>query len=289
MKLLQKSSSLCVCLTSCLIGPSYAHAEEWKASVFAAGRWNPMGLSVEGDVGPKFNLYPSESILLNQNFLRPFFFLGVSPARLHAGVGLEIQPVSIFGVKAFAGQALTFGTYGHLQTFNSSKPDWSDETRKNKSETPLSKNSLQKVGNWYVVQPYVQARLSDFGFKLSYGLQRYEFNLAAGQPYFFDPNDDMLLENKKWSQIASGAIVCETFQQDLHFKFGVSARRLQATYSEGPSRWTLKWGPFFAHNWATDQTAFLAFQWAPHHDIRKNSGPSGAPAIVIGHNTDWSF
>ena len=153
---------LCLC---CVTNPLFSFqsskanaSDDWKGSLFVAGRWNPMGLSLESNFGPKFELYPSESELLKLNFIKPYFFFGVSPARLHSGVGVEFQPLSIFGVKAFAGQAATFGTYGHLQIFSNSHPSWDDKTRKEKADTPEQQNSLRKIADWYVAQAYLQAK-----------------------------------------------------------------------------------------------------------------------------------
>jgi hypothetical protein len=297
MKRIRTLLSACtqwICLAAGIIlslGFLSAKAEDWEGSVFVAGRWNPLGLSLEADLGPKWQIYSAESEVLRLNFLRPFFFLGISPTRFHTGVGFDLQPLSIFGLKTHVGQVGYFGTYGNLQSFESSNVDWGDSTRKEDSTTQNSslKNSQKLIGDWYVMQAYMQAKMSDFGLKLGYGLQLYSFDLPQKHVAFYDPNDDVLLENKKWSSFVTLAVACDTLKESTGIKLGVSARSHQVPFSDGRHIWTLKWGPFAAYDWAISQTAFFALQWSPHHEIRKHSGPKGVPAVVLGHNTDFSF
>ena len=209
----------------------------------------------------------------------------------------------MFGVKAQFGQVGYFGTYGHLQTLSSPKGDWRDGTRKkddndndnenaNSSSAPNSVKSeitQKKTGDMALVQAYLQAKLGSIGGKFSYGFQRYDFRLGKSKKFFYDPSDDLLLEDKSWNTFASLSLVTDFLKQDYGSQFGVSASQQNVSLPEGETYWALKWGPFWTQDWMENQTLFLALQWAPHHPIRKLDSVKGIPALIVGHNSDFQL
>jgi hypothetical protein len=91
-------------------------------------RVNPLGLETRARFGLQKRLYTSEKQISANNFGFLGTFAKLNPASAHLGAGGELQPLSMFNLRAFAEVQRYFGSVGFLQSFPSANASYSDAT-----------------------------------------------------------------------------------------------------------------------------------------------------------------
>ncbi len=159
-------------------------------------RLNPLGIETRARVGLQKRLYPSDKPITQNNFL----FLGVypklNPASAQVAIGGEIQPLSIFNLRANIEVGKYFGTFGFLQSFSTPHANYSDSRLKDLEETPgfepQSASFLHAA-----IHPMVQLKIGKaIAVRSLFQINYWNFALRDGDTVAYEATYDTLLPDK---------------------------------------------------------------------------------------------
>lgn len=241
-------------------------------------RLNPLGLETRVRIGLQKRLYYSEEALEKNNFVFLGAFPRLNPASVHAGLGAEIQPLSILNVRAFANVQQYFGTFGFLQTFASPTANYSDSTLKDLRDDPLRP---PQTGRLYQlsVQPLIQLKLGPIAVRALFQFDRWAIaGVRAGSTTAYEPTVDTLLPDRGWT-VSTDADVLYTGRKGL--AIGVRHSYVRPFYKQR----------HFAATGEDNQAAFEAYTDANTHQRMglfaaytfKDLGPSrfNKPTVIL--------
>src|SRR5687768_8925736 len=89
-------------------------------------RLNPLGLETRARFGVQKRLYYSEKAITQNNFRFFGVYPKLNPVSGHLAIGGEIQPASVFNLKAAVEIQRYFGVLGYLQSFRTPSANFSD-------------------------------------------------------------------------------------------------------------------------------------------------------------------
>jgi len=162
-------------------------------------RLNPLGFETRARIGLQKRLYYSEKAVAKNNFAFVGAFPRLNPASVHAGLGAEIQPLSILNVRAFAQVQQYFGTFGFLQTFASPMANYADSELKNLRDDPARP---PQTGRLYQlsVQPLLQLKVGPVAVRALFQFDRWSIaGVRAGSTTAYEPTVDTLLPDRGWT------------------------------------------------------------------------------------------
>ena len=178
-----------------LTGLAQATTGLYQDTLFAA-RANPSGVVVHSSFELRHQLYSSTSKVLEQNFLAPALRIGISPANASLGAAFIVQPLSILSLWAELRGNQYFGTFRRLQSFGEITANFSDEVQSRRAEANRHYSTL---GLQAFVGGVLQLKLGRFAWRSSFRGLWQDFELADGQPYFYESELDVLVRNRGWT------------------------------------------------------------------------------------------
>jgi hypothetical protein len=125
-------------------------------------------------------------------------FPKLNPASAHIAAGIEIQPISMFNLRAVAEVQQYFGTFGFLQSFANPDENYSDATLDDLSEDPTREpqsSRLVRLG----IQPLLQAKVGPIAIRAQLMLDRWSMNVRDGDTAAYEPTYDTLLPDGGWT------------------------------------------------------------------------------------------
>jgi hypothetical protein len=161
-------------------------------------RLNPLGLETRGRLGLQKRLYYSEKAISRNNFAFAGLYPKLNPASAQLGVGGEVQPLSMFNLRALAEVQQYFGTVGYLQSFPSADASWSDQRRKDLVDDPVL--APQSAGMFHAsIQPMLMAKVGPIAFRALLLLDYWSFDVRAGDVAAYEGTFDTLLPDRGWT------------------------------------------------------------------------------------------
>jgi hypothetical protein len=158
-------------------------------------RVNPIGLETRARVGMQKRLYPSAKKISQNNFMFLGAYPRLNPATAMMSLGGEIQPVSIFNLKAFAEVQQYFGTFGLLQSFSTPRANYSDQTLKDLRDSPTL--APQSTGAFHAgIHPMLQMKFGKVAVRSLFQLDYWDFSLRDGDTVAYEPTLDTLIPDK---------------------------------------------------------------------------------------------
>lgn len=158
-------------------------------------RLNPLGLETRARFGLQKRLYASESDVARTNFLFVGMFPKLNPVSVHAAIGAEIQPLSIFNLRVFAEASQWFGILGFMQSFTTATANYSDTTLKEMREDPGAQKATHlRFGIW----PQVQLRLGPLAVRSLFQLDYWDISVRDGDVVAYEPTVDTLVPDRGW-------------------------------------------------------------------------------------------
>jgi hypothetical protein len=158
-------------------------------------RLNPIGLETRARIGMQKRLYKSDSKVGRNNFGFMGAYPRLNPAAAMIGLGGELQPASIFNLKAYFEVQKYFGTFGFLQGFASPDQNFSDQTLKDlrdvPGEEPLSATVLHGV-----IAPQLMLKFGDVAVRALFQLEYWDMGLEDGDTVAYEATVDTLLPDK---------------------------------------------------------------------------------------------
>lgn len=157
-------------------------------------RANPLGLETRARFGLQKRLYPSQSKLGANNFSFFGLYAKLSPAAAYVAAGGELQPASMFNLRASVGVQRYFGTLGHLQSFPSPNANYSDQTLDDGEDSAQSTQLLQAS-----IYPLLQARVGPVAFRALIQLDYWSLALRDGDTAAYEATLDTLIPDGGWT------------------------------------------------------------------------------------------
>ena len=157
-------------------------------------RLNPVGIETRGRFGMQKRLYPSKKKIGENNFMFFGLYPKLNPASAHLAVGGEIQPVSMFNLRANAEVQQYFGTFGFLQSFPSPRTNYSDAKLDD-----LASSSLSTPAFHVSIQPLLQARFGPVAVRALFQLDYWDMKIRSTDTTAYEATFDTLLPDKGWT------------------------------------------------------------------------------------------
>jgi hypothetical protein len=161
-------------------------------------RLNPIGLETRGRFGLQKRLYYSESKIAKTNFMFVGAYPKLNPASASLGLGGELQPASMFNLRAFGEIQQFFGTFGHLQSFASADANYSDHRIDELKDDPLLKPQATHMIH-ASIQPMLMAKVGPIALRALFQFDYWNFDARAGDTSAYEPTFDTLLPDNGWT------------------------------------------------------------------------------------------
>jgi hypothetical protein len=161
-------------------------------------RLNPIGLETRARIGMQRRLYESDAKLYQNNFAFVGAFPRLSPANVQMSFGGEIQPLSIFNLRAFVDYQQYFGTFGFVQSFTTPDSNYSDQTLRDLRDVPGREPqaaSALHVG----IAPLLQFKAGPVALRTLWQFEYWDFGLREGDTVAYEPTVDTLLPDRGWT------------------------------------------------------------------------------------------
>jgi hypothetical protein len=235
-------------------------------------RVNPIGLETRARFGFQKRLYYSEKAVTKTNFAFAGLFPKLNPASAALGVGGELQPASVFNLRAFGEIQQFFGTFGYLQSYTSADANYSDDRASQLRDDPVLKPQATKLLH-LSIQPLLQAKVGPVAIRALFQLDYWSLDVRDGDVVAYEPTFDTLLPDDGWT-LQTDTDVLYTGKKGL-------ALGLRHTFVK----------PFYKARHFADQAAFDAYDGANSHQrlglfgayTLRDDGPSrfNKPTFVL--------
>jgi len=160
-------------------------------------RGNPIGLETRARFGLQKRLYLSERPLAANNFGFAGTFVKLNPAGVQLAAGGELQPLSMFNLRAFLEVQRYFGSFGLLQSFPSANASYSDATLDALADTSRAATALHAS-----IQPMLQARVGPVAVRALFQLDYWDLTLRRGDAVAYEATLDTLLPDRGFTLAA---------------------------------------------------------------------------------------
>jgi hypothetical protein len=157
-------------------------------------RLNPLGLETRARFGLQKRLYRSEKKISENNFGFLGTFARLNPASAHLGAGGELQPLSMFNLRAVAEVQRYFGTLGFLQSFPSANATYSDARLDDLADSARGASVFHAA-----IQPTLQLRAGPVAIRAVLQLDYWDLALRSGDVAAYEPTFDTLLPDRSWT------------------------------------------------------------------------------------------
>lgn len=158
-------------------------------------RLNPIGLETRARAGFQKRLYASDRKVAQQNFLFVGAYPKLNPASAQVGFGGELQPLSIFNVRANLELGTYFGTFGFLQSFTTPTANYSDHRLDQLEQMPGFTPQAAKFVH-AALHPLVQLKVGPIAVRSLFQLDYWDFQLRDGDTVAYEATYDTLLPDK---------------------------------------------------------------------------------------------
>lgn len=159
-------------------------------------RLNPIGLETRTRFGLQKKLYASTNKVTENNFFFVGMFPKLNPASAQFSIGGEIQPASIFNVRAFYELQQYFGTFGFLQSFTSANSNFSDTQLKELADQPATEPEAKLVKH-FSVQPTLLLKFGKVVLRSLLMIDYWDFKTRG--TLIYEPTFDTLLPRQGWT------------------------------------------------------------------------------------------
>jgi hypothetical protein len=193
-----------ITLTVLLLAPAAAAADpaaaelpsqpaSWRLTLsdLTVIRGNPLGLETRVRFGLQKRLYASRAPIAENNFGFLGAFVKLNPVSVLLGAGGELQPLSMFHVRAFAEVQRYAGVLGYLQSFPSANARYSDAAQDEIAGTARAASALHAS-----LQPTLQARVGPIAIRGQLQLDYWDLALRDGDAVAYEGTFDTLLPDR---------------------------------------------------------------------------------------------
>jgi hypothetical protein len=157
-------------------------------------RLNPLGLETRARLGIQKRLYYSEKAITQNNFRFVGVYPKLNPVSAHLALGGEIQPASIFNLRASIEVQKYFGVLGYLQSFRTPTANYSDHHMKDLRGT--EQTSLIYHAS---LQPLLQLKVGPVAIRSLFQFDYWRLNIRDNNTVAYEATFDTLLPDDGWT------------------------------------------------------------------------------------------
>ncbi len=275
-------------------GDDPTHELRYRNATFA--RYNALGLTNQSWAGYRYNLYgDSTSILFKDCYIDLGLAPEFTPAIARIGPKIFIKPLALLEMTAVYEWVQFFGTFDHIQFFESATENFSEDRIKE-----LGNQGLTRVSNFgqLTLTGRLQGKVGPIAFRSRLTALRIDHvDLKPGQRTFYDPTWDNIAAPKSWTLATDTDLLYlrgpltvglrhtwqDALYQSRHIAPGESLDDINSKQQ--------RIGPLIAYKISDNPnsafesaTLFALVQWWVDHPYRTGQESSQAiPQIAIGY------
>ena len=247
-------------------------------------RVNPLGLIDSFDMGWRYRLMDSDSVLFSDTYTLLGVTAKASPAFARGGVRAEVSPIAVWKAWGSIERVGYFGTFDQVTGFPDADAVYDDDTLEREARgVPM--------GGWVASAGTVlQAAVGPVAIRSTFQGTRYDIDLAEGDRFFYDQFWDRLAPNEQW-MLLNDLDLMGVFE---HARIGARWTWSDALIAEEDAVAALahhRVGPLFAWQFREEPagarfnrpTLFALAQWWLQHPYRDGTVSSQSmPLIALG-------
>lgn len=269
--------------------PRERHRLVWDN--LTAGRLNPLGAVNRFNVGYRLQLFDAPGVLFEKSFAALKLTTELAPTFGKIGGRLEVQPLAILNLAVQQEFVGSFGTFGHIQSFDSLAVDFSDTARSDDERY----ETYTGLGDATTLSALFQVMAFSVALRSGLKAHRMRTELRDGDTLFYNPSLDILHPNGGWA-ISNNLdlIVVSDFGLKLGARYtvthgfysdevsgGVDRSELTPTHRVGPAiLYTFFEDPPGA-GWNAPTVGVLAQWWAKHPYRTGQDTGAGIPYLLV--------
>lgn len=247
-------------------------------------RLNPLGLIEAVDLGWRYRLIESDSVLFEDTYTLVGVTARASPAFARGGVRAEIAPIAVWKAWGTFERVGYFGSFDQITGFADADSVYDDDTLE-----ALGRG--QPTGGWVATAGTVlQAKVGPIALRSTFQGTRYDLDLPDGERFFYDQFWDRLAPDERW-MLLNDLDLMAVFD---HARVGARWTWSDALIDEGDAVAGLdhhRVGPLFAWQLKDEPagtrfnrpTVFVLAQWWMQHPYRDGTLSSQAmPLVAFG-------
>ena len=253
-----------------------------------AARFNPLGLIYDGRFAYRQRLYFSEAAALRDNFIAVGIAPGASPVFARAGVLVEVQPATVFGLWAVYEAVQYFGTVNLLASYPTAAANFSDTAIRNRIPPPAAAGGMMLT-----LGANLNLKFGPIVLRSQARLVAPDLKLRPGDTVLYDQVYDLLLPNGGFTFINDLDLMVQTkfgLLAGVRYNAGVPLYGPEHGATEDNSSHRL--GPFLAYRFfdhdgrkLNQPTLALIINWYAKHRYRTGADTSAAlPYVTLAFN-----
>lgn len=251
-------------------------------------RVNPLGLQNAFELGYRYRLFDSDSILLKDSFVGVAFQPTLTPAFARVGVAAQVQPLAVLFVEAKWQWIGWFGSFNHLQSFASPSADYSDTAIDDRGGKDLNYSTT----GWELqLTAELRAKVGPVVIRDRITAMHTSMALKGGDRYYYEPLYDLLPADGGWMLTNDADVLVFLLEERL--VVGARYSLGHTFYDDGVDNRnspTHRVGPLVAYRFADEPgakfdrpTALVMVQWYAKHRFRAGLDVNQAiPYVVVG-------
>ncbi|MDQ3369435.1 MAG: hypothetical protein M3680_28750, partial [Myxococcota bacterium] len=161
-------------------------------------RVNPLGLETRARFGLQKRLYASEQAITQNNFMFAGLYPKLNPVSAHLALGGELQPASVFNLRATVEVQQYFGFLGFLQSFASPNANYSDQSLKELRDVDGFEPQTSTVFH-ASIQPMLMLKVGPIAMRALVQLDYWSMGLRDGDTSAYEATFDTLLPDRGWT------------------------------------------------------------------------------------------
>lgn len=263
-------------------GPIPKHRLWYSNATFA--RVNPLGLVESLNLGWRYRLMDSDSVLFEDTYTLLGVTVNTTPAYTRGGVRAEIAPIAVWKAWGTLEGIGYFGTFDQVTSFSDADAVYDDDTLE-------ALGQGQPTGGWVAsAGTVVQAKAGPVALRSTFQATRYDLDLPDGDRFFYDQFWDRLAPDEQW-MLLNDLDMMGMFE---HARVGARWTWSDALIEEQDAVAAAsqhRVGPLLAWQFKDEPTgsrfnrptAFALAQWWVRHPYRDGTTSSQAmPLVALG-------
>lgn len=263
-------------------------------------RWNPIGLVNRTQLGYKYMLFDSDSVLLKDSYAGLSFAPQLSPSFTTLGGRFELSPLAVLRVSAQYDWVTHYGTFGTIVSSPTPNADFSDTARDEAAENDLNYSTS---GSILTLGTRLQAKVGPIAVRVQGRAIRQELDLKDGDTVYYDLINEVMMPNGGWLYIVDSDLLYLAGPLSI----GLRHSYVTTTYddddflpgesTEDKNNPMQRLGPLVAYKFDSEPgdvmgqpTVFMLVNWWLQHRYRTGEDVSQAvPYFVLGYAFNGEF
>jgi hypothetical protein len=158
-------------------------------------RYNPVGIEDQIRAGFQLRLFKRDDVLFRDTFVHIGVYPKINPAYLKLGPSIEIQPLSMFNLRAAVELVDFFSSFGFLQSFQTPTAEYGDSAL---GQGQADGRNYATSGVHAMIEPLVQVKFRSFALRDKFAAEYWRMNVRKDDHVWYDATLDTLVPANGW-------------------------------------------------------------------------------------------